>query len=93
MTPRVSPVEVTARSKRMAELAKRIASTKNVSWINWKGRVLLDERGKQPNSLIGRNFAYKPIVIKGENEALLGTFVNVQVTRTFQTYLEAEITN
>ncbi len=93
MTPRVSPVEVTARSKRMAELAKRIASTKNVSWINWKGRVLLDERGKQPNSLIGRNFAYKPIVIKGEKEALLGTFVNVHVTRTFQTYLEAEITN
>lgn len=93
MTPRVSPVEVTARSKRMAELAKRMTSTKNVSWMNWKGRVLLDERGKQPNSLIGRNFAYKPIVIKGENESLLGTFVKVRVTKAFQTYLEAEITN
>ena len=61
--------------------------------MNWKGRLLLDERGKQPNSLIGRNFAYKPIVIKGENESLLGTFVNVRVTKAFQTYLEAEIIN
>src|SRR3990170_898209 len=93
ITPRVTPVEVTVRSKRMAELAKRITSTKNVSWMNWKGRVLLDERGKQPNSLIGRNFAYKPIVIKGENESLLGTFVNARVTKAFQTYLEAEIIN
>ena len=93
MAPKVSPVEVAARSKRMAELAKRMAPTKNVSWMNWKGRVLLDERGKQPNSLIGRNFAYKSIVIKGENESLLGTFVNVHVTKAFQTYLEAEIIN
>lgn len=93
MTPKVSPSEVTARSRRTAGLVKKISSEKNSAWMGWRGRVLLDEHGKQPNSLIGRNFAYKPIVVKTENEALLGNFVNVQVTKTFQTYLEAEITD
>ena len=91
MTPKASPQEVTARSRRIAGLVKKISSEKNGAWMGWKGRVLLDEHGKQPNSLIGRNFAYKPIVVKTGNEALLGNFVNVQVTKTFQTYLEAEI--
>jgi tRNA A37 methylthiotransferase MiaB len=59
--------------------------------MGWKGPVLLDERGKQPNSLIGRNFAYKPMVVKSDDLSLLGSFTNVHVTKTFQTYLEAEI--
>lgn len=93
MTPRVSPSEVTARSRRIAGLVKKISSEKNSAWMGWKGRVLLDEHGKQLDSLIGRNFAYKPIVVKTRNKALLGNFLNVQVTKTFQTYLEAEITD
>ncbi len=91
MTQKVSPLEVKERSKKMAELARRISLEKNNAWMNWKGRILVDERGKQPKSLIGRNFAYKPIVVKREDESLLGSFVNVHVTKTFQTYLEAEI--
>jgi len=93
MTPKVSPLEVTARSKRMADLARRISLERNGAWMNWQGPVLLDERGKQPNSLIGRNFAYKPVVVKSGNESLLGSFVNVHVTKALQTYVEAEIMN
>jgi len=91
MTPKVSPLEVTARSKRMSDLVKRISLERNSVWMTWKGRVLIDECGKQPNSFIGRNLAYKPVVVKSENQSLLGSFVNVHVTKTFQTYLEAEI--
>jgi len=91
MTPKISPLEVKERSRIMAGLARRISLEKNSVWMNWKGRILVDEQGKQPNSLIGRNFTYKPIVIKGENQSLLGSFVDVHVTKTFQTYLEAEI--
>lgn len=93
MGPKVSSLEVTARSKRMADLVRRISLEKNKGWMNWRGRVLMDEMGKQSNSLIGRNFAYKPIVIKSKNQSLLGSFVNTHVTKTFQTYLEAEITD
>jgi MiaB-like tRNA modifying enzyme len=91
MNPKVPPAEVSDRSRRMAHLVKRISSEKNRAWLNWKGRILVDERGKQPDTFIGRNFAYKPIVVKSENESLLGTIVDVRVTKTFQTYLEAEI--
>ncbi len=91
MTPKVPTLEVTARSKRMTDLVKKISFEKNSAWSGWKGRVLLDEHGKQPSSLIGRNFAYKPIVVKNDDQSLLGTFVNVHVTKTFQTYLEAKI--
>src|SRR3990170_4308647 len=85
----VSASDVTGRSKRLAELVRRISAEKNLAWMNWTGKILIDERGKQPDSWIGRNFAYKPIVIKSEDETLFGKFLNVRVVTTFQTYLEA----
>jgi len=93
MSPKVSSFEVRERSGKMASLVRRISSEKNKAWMNWKGRILIDEPGKQPKSFIGRNFAYKPIVVKWEDSRLLGNFVDVHVTKPFQTYLEAEITD
>jgi len=91
MMPRVSVSDVKERSKRLAELVRRISSEKNAAWMNWTGKILVDEIGKQPGSWIGRNFAYKPIVVRSENESLLGRFLDVRVVKTFQTYLEALI--
>lgn len=81
--------EVKERSKRVAELSRRISMRKNEDWKNWGGVILLDEKGIG-ESWIGRNFAYKPVVLKA-GKFLLGEFVNVRVTRVFPTYLEAEI--
>jgi threonylcarbamoyladenosine tRNA methylthiotransferase CDKAL1 len=91
MMPRVSASDVKERSKRLAELVRRVSSEKNAVWMNWSGKVLVDEKGKQAGSWIGRNFAYKPIVVMSENESLLGKFLDVRVVKTFQTYLEAVI--
>jgi MiaB/RimO family radical SAM methylthiotransferase len=91
MTPQVSASDVTERSKRLTELVRLISAEKNKAWLNWAGSVLVDERGKQPNTWIGRNFAYKPIVIKSADETLFGKFLTVRVVKTFQTYLEAAI--
>jgi len=91
MEPRVSAEEVGERSKRMADLVKRISLEKNKKWVGWKGRILIDEKGKRQGSWIGRNFAYKPAVIKSEDNSLLGRFVNVKIVGAFQTYLEAEV--
>lgn len=93
MEPKVPPQEVSARSKRMANLARKVSLEKNRAWMNWKGRIFVDERGKQLGTLIGRNFSYKPIVMKSLDDRLLGSFVDVRVTKTFQTYLEAKITD
>jgi len=83
------PEEVKERSKAMAELSRRISLRKNRAWINWEGTILIDERGRE-KSWIGRNFAYKPVVVKARG-FLLGEFLNVQVVRVFPTYLEANV--
>ena len=91
MMPLVSAQEVKERSTCLAELVRRISAEKNGAWINWTGRILIDERGKQPRSWIGRNFAYKPIVVRSEDESVFGKVLNVLVVKTFQTYLYAVI--
>jgi len=83
------PQEVKERSKQMAGLLRRISLRKNRAWINWEGTILIDEKGRE-KSWIGRNFVYKPVVIKAEG-FLLGKFLNVRVVRAFPTYLEADV--
>ena len=83
------PKEVKMRSREVAELSRRISFERNRAWMNWEGTVLFDEKGKG-ESWMGRNFAYKPVVVKG-GESLVGTFVQVRVVNAFSTYLEAEV--
>ncbi len=92
LKPKIPPSEIKERSRKLAELVRQIASEKNQAWINWKGPILIDEKGKKPGSWIGRNFAYKPIVVKSK-ESLLGRTVNVHVVKAFRTYVKAEILN
>jgi len=84
------PQEVNERSKKVAELSRRISLEKNEAWKSWEGTILVNEKGRG-NSWIGRNFTYKPVVIN-TNEFLLGKILKVRVARVFPTYLEAEIT-
>lgn len=90
LEPRIPSNEIRRRSKRMSDLVKQVTTKKNETWINWKGQILIDERGRRLGSWIGRNFAYKPIVVKS-SESLMGRTVKVHVTEAHQTYLEAEI--
>jgi len=85
----LSPQEVKERSEKMASLSRRITPEKNKAWVGWEGTVLFDEKGRR-SSWVGRNFAYKPTVIKAD-EFLLGKFVKVLVVNAFPTYLEAEV--
>lgn len=78
---------VSERSKIISELVKKITFEKNKSWIGWKGEVLIDE--KIEDGFVGRNFAYKPIVIRTK-ENLFGKFVNVEVTNATQNSLIAK---
>jgi MiaB-like tRNA modifying enzyme len=87
--PPLAPRELNRRSRELAELSRRISFEKNRAWLGWEGRVLFDEKGKE-GSWMGRNFAYKPVVVK-TGECLLGRFVQVRVVEAFSTYLEAEI--
>jgi MiaB-like tRNA modifying enzyme len=81
--------EVKERSRKMTELFRGICLERNQAWLNWNGEVIVDEKGKD-GSWIGRNFAYKPIVVRSEEE-LIGKFLQVRVKEAYPIYLLAEI--
>jgi MiaB-like tRNA modifying enzyme len=80
--------KIKERSRIMSELFREMRLEKNRPWLHWRGEILIDEKGKN-GSWIGRNFAYKPIVIKS-GKSLLGEFLTVQVKSVHPTYLYAE---
>ena len=80
---------IKSRSRRLSEIARGISLERNKRWVGWEGEILIDEKGKG-YSWIGRNFAYKPIVVKSR-ENLIGRFLKVKVVKAFSTYLEADI--
>ena len=48
----------------------------NQKWIGWKGKIIIDEIGKN-GTFVGRNSAYKPVIIKGDYS--LGDEIEVTV--------------
>jgi threonylcarbamoyladenosine tRNA methylthiotransferase CDKAL1 len=87
----VDKEEIKRRSSEAAKLVKLISAKRNKRWLGWSGRVLVDEKGKVKDTWITRNFAYKPIVIRS-NENLLGKTIDVTVTETLDTYLKGRMT-
>lgn len=85
----VDPAEIKLRSSEISKMAKRISLTRNRRWLSWIGEVLVDEKGKIPGSWIGRNLAYKPIVVKSSQD-LLGKVLSVKIEEAYSTYLCAE---
>ena len=64
------------RSRALTELFTTLALKQNKKWIGWQGKIIIDEVGKN-NTWIGRNFAYKPVIVKGNFN--LGDEVGVNI--------------
>lgn len=86
----VEQEEIKRRSTITAELARELSAKRNMRWVGWTGEVLIDEKGKVEGSWIGRNFAYKPIVVESSKQ-LLGKSLRVEVTAAALTYLKGKI--
>jgi threonylcarbamoyladenosine tRNA methylthiotransferase CDKAL1 len=86
----VELTEIKRRSTEAAKLVKGSSLERNQRWVGWAGEVLMDEKGKVPGSWIGRNFAYKPVVVKS-SENLLGKTLQVEVVKSFSTYLAGTV--
>jgi threonylcarbamoyladenosine tRNA methylthiotransferase CDKAL1 len=86
----VEQVEIKRRSAEMAQLAKQLSLERNQRWLGWKGTVFIDEKGKVPNSWVGRNFAYKPVTVRSD-EGLLGKMLTVKIVEAHGTYLTGNI--
>ncbi len=79
--------ELKRRSRIMTHLYREIAYEQNQKWINWKGKILIDEKGKY-DSWIGRNDCYKPVVVQGDFS--LGDEINVKITNATSFDLRGE---
>jgi threonylcarbamoyladenosine tRNA methylthiotransferase CDKAL1 len=86
----VEPAEIKSRSSAAAHLARQIAFERNQRWTGWTGEVLIDEKGRIPGTWIGRNFAYKPVIIKSSAD-LLGKTLCVETMKAFSTHLAGTI--
>lgn len=91
MTADAVPLQIIKhRSSVAAKLVKEIALERNRRWIGWTGQILVDEVGRISGTWIGRNFAYKPVVIR-KTDNILGKTVLIRVVRVFFTHLEGEV--
>jgi len=70
------------RTKKLVNLIEKIKLRNNQKWLDWVGEVLIDEVGEK-GGLIGKNFAYKPVLTKGK----LGTFKKIKIKSVQPTYL------
>jgi len=73
---------INKRTKKINEVVEKIKMKNSRKWVNWEGEILIDEIGRK-GGMIGRNFAYKPVLISGE----IGTFCEVRIDRVQPTYL------
>ena len=73
------PTEVVKeRTRMLTNQMENIAFVKNKEQIGWKGDILISERGKRDGQWIGRNYAYKSVVINKSGN-LLGRYVRVKI--------------
>ena len=80
--------ETKKRSQTLTSVFKTIMAVRNERWIGWKGEILIDDIDKD-NSVVGRNYSYKPIVVPGSFE--FGKKLFVEVKKVTPHYLIAEI--
>lgn len=77
------------RTRRMSSLVKEICFEQNRRWLGWSGSIIIDEFIKEKGNFIGRNYAYKPVAVKGEYR--LGEIVDVTIVDITATCLIGEL--
>jgi len=76
------------RSTLLTDIFTNISRMNNEKWLNWKGTILIDEKGKH-DTWIGRNQAYKPVIVRGDVK--LGDLIKVKIKDITPYDLRAEI--
>src|SRR3989338_8983964 len=76
------------RTRIAAELVNRIRFERNEKWIGWTGKTIIDEYRKDRGNFIARNYAYKPIAVKGDFP--LGQAIGVKIISAEKTCLIGE---
>ena len=83
--------ETNERSREMEKVKEEISLLRNKRWEGWKGKIVIDEKGSvgAGESWIGRNFAYKPIALKGRFS--LGETIEIKGVKAQKYHLEGAL--
>ncbi len=74
------PVDVMKhRSKVLMDIFKNIAKLQNERWLEWEGPIIIDEEGKEDREWIGRNEAYKQVIVRGDYK--IGDLIKVKINK------------
>ncbi len=85
------PTDIIAkRSRYLYGLILKIMEERNERWINWEGEAVVTQRGTKKGTWIARNFAYRPIVVKSE-ENILKRKLLVRIDGIAPTHLFGEV--
>lgn len=76
------------RGIKITKVFHKTAEKENKKWLNWEGEVLIEERGLR-KTWIGRNFAYRPVILNGDFK--IGDVVKVKITDTTNIDLRGKI--
>jgi len=76
MEDHIDGKKIKERSKKLAGLFHKISLAQNEKWIEWKGKMLVDEAVR--DGFAGRNYAYKQIIVKTSRN-LFGKEINVKI--------------
>ena len=68
------------RSKRLSLVFNNYLKHVNDRWVNWEGEILILHKGSEKNQVIGRNLAYKNILI-GDYYGKFGKFIKVKIEK------------
>ena len=71
------------RTRMLMKIWEPLAFEANTKWLDWEGQVLFDEPGKREDhngeeTIVGRNYAYRPIIIPAAN-GTLGEYASVKI--------------
>lgn len=91
--PQIHGRIIKQRSTLLAKEFYGIAVQQHRRWLGWKGNIIIDEVGKEgTDTFVGRNYAYKPVIVKkklGEKkgskqkkQVKLGDIIKVKITET-----------
>ena len=87
----ISPEIINRRSERLSKIVRELSLEKNKEWIDWEGTILISKRGKKPYQWLGRNPAYKLVLVESK-EKLLGKFADVKIVKATYAYLTGILT-
>ncbi len=85
--PQLQGEEIKNRSTLLKQIFNNISFMRNEAWIGWRGKALIDEKNTD-GTFNARNYAYRPIVVKGNYN--IGDEVNLLIKKARPNFLFGE---